>query len=482
MQTRRDQLQAYRFVTRRIVSALLSGEPETNERPMRRFGLAVFGSTMVAVIVVAAVGVYGLIFPSGANLPDTAIVIERETGARYVYIEGELHPVVNFASARLLLGTDNPAIMRVSQQSLKKYPRGRAVGIANLPDPLPDRAALGAGAWSACSLRRAAGSADLVTNLIIGADPAGGTATTDNSLLLEQDSGTTVTRWLVMGGRRMRMTQLAFAPLGMAAAKPIKVTNAVIDALPLGPDLDVPRFNGQGSNGPAVAGKVGKIGQIYFAAGQHYLLLDSGLSAIGPVMRDMLLGDNRNIINISAVDATAARSRDTPNFDPPGFPTVIAPLVFADKDPAMVCAVAKPPANPGSTDVAPVIEVHDQLGSVKPLDQTAVRIGPDGVRLADRIDIAGGQAALVRTLPAPGDATPNTTTYLVTDQGVKYALPRTDTDNVLKSLGYGGIAAMPVPTYMLALVPVGPTLDPAVARQFITPEASPAPSPAASGG
>ena len=45
MQSRRDQLQAYRFVTRRIVSAMLSGEPETTERPMRRFGLAVFGTS-----------------------------------------------------------------------------------------------------------------------------------------------------------------------------------------------------------------------------------------------------------------------------------------------------------------------------------------------------------------------------------------------------------------------------------------------------
>ena len=63
------RLQAYRFVTRRIVSALLSGEPETTERPMRRFGLAVFGSAMVAAIVFAGVGVVGFLFPPAPNCP-----------------------------------------------------------------------------------------------------------------------------------------------------------------------------------------------------------------------------------------------------------------------------------------------------------------------------------------------------------------------------------------------------------------------------
>src|SRR5258705_2271081 len=108
MQTRRDQLQAHRFVARRIVSAMLSGEPETTDRPMRRFGLAVFGSAMLAAIIFAGVGVVGFIFPSGAKLADPSIVIERETGARYVFVNGLLHPVLNYASARLLLGAEAP--------------------------------------------------------------------------------------------------------------------------------------------------------------------------------------------------------------------------------------------------------------------------------------------------------------------------------------------------------------------------------------
>src|SRR5262245_16043321 len=117
MRTRTEQVQAYRFVTRRIVSALLSGEPETTERPMRRFGMAIFGSSMVAAIVFAGVGVYGFINPAGGALEDKSIVIERETGARYVFVNGKLHPVLNYASARLIVNEENPVMKTVSQRS-----------------------------------------------------------------------------------------------------------------------------------------------------------------------------------------------------------------------------------------------------------------------------------------------------------------------------------------------------------------------------
>jgi type VII secretion protein EccB len=475
MQTRRDQLQAYRFVTRRIVSALLSGEPETTERPMRRFGLAVFGSAMVAVIVFAGVGVVGFLFPSGAKLPDPAIVIERETGARYVFVDGQLHPVLNYASARLLLGSDQPAVARVSQSSLRAYPRGPAVGIANLPDPLPDRSAITSGAWSACSMRRAPGSSEFVTNLIIGAQPDGGEALADRGLLLEQSTSANIRRWLVMGGKRFQVSNQSLAPLGLAGARPVKATNSLIDGIPPGPDLGVPTIPGQGEDGPKVEGKVGKIGQVYLAAGQHYVLLRSGLSTIGPIMKDLLLASGGSATGISANSATAGRSTTTPNFDPPGFPTAIPDLAFETKEPALVCAVAD--GDQTKADWSPKIVLHEQLDGVEVGALGSARNGPDGVRLADHVTIPAGRAALVRTLAAPGDTSVNTTTYLVTDLGVKYALPRTDTEKVITSLGYGGIAPQPMPTFLLALLPIGPTFDPKLAGDLVKPEAPATPTP-----
>jgi type VII secretion protein EccB len=477
MQTRRDQLQAYRFVTRRIVSAMLSGEPETTERPMRRFGLAVFGSAMLATIIFAGVGVYGFIFPSGAKLGDPSIVIEKETGARFVYVDGQLHPVLNFASARLLIGAETPEIKTVSAKSLTSYPRGRAVGIANLPDPLPVRAAVAQLGWSGCSLRRSPGSADIVTHLLVGTAPAGGEPLTDRSLLVAP-TNTPNRLWLLGNGRRFPVNSGALAPLGLAAAAPLKVTNSLVDGIPVGPDLVAPSVPGRGEAGPAIDGKPSKVGQLYEAAGQNYVLLRSGLSAVGLVMLKLLLAVDIKVTPTTADAATFNRSKETPNFDPAGFPADLPPPGYTDAEPAMVCTEAAV-GSAATTATAPTVVVYPRLAAPEVTDDLPARTGPDGVRLADHVALPSGKATLVRTLAAPGDTTPNTTTYLVTDQGVRYALPRTNTKEVLASLDYGGLESTPVPTYLLALMPIGPTLDPDAARLFVdetAPTASPTPS------
>jgi type VII secretion protein EccB len=478
MQTRRDQLQAHRFVTRRIVSAMLSGEPETTERPMRRFGLAVFGSAMVAAIIFAGVGVVGFLFPSGAKLADPSIVIERETGARYVFVDGQLHPVLNFASARLLLGSDAPQVMRVSAKSLSAYPRGRAVGIANLPDPLPDRKALADMSWSACSLRRAPGSAEFATHLLVGSAPSGGEALADRSLLVAAGNASGTTMWLLADGRRFLVGTTALAPLGLAAAKPAKVTNSVIDGIPPGPELAVPKVDERGRGGQFINAKGTNIGQLFEAAGQHYVLLRSGLATVGPLMLKLLFAVDTRVTSIPANEATANRSKTQPTFDPPGFPTELPPAAYTDAEPDMVCTQA-PTGAAAVTATAPDVVIYPRLTTPESTEQAPSRTGPDGVRLADRIVVPSGSATLVRTLAAPGDTTPNTTTYLVTDQGVRYALPRVDTGAVLASLGYGGVEPTPVPTFLLSLMPAGPALDPAAARLYVdetVPETTPTPT------
>jgi hypothetical protein len=136
MQTRREQVRAYRFVTRRIVSAMVSGEPETIELPMRRLGLAMVGSVIVAALALGIVGAYGLKFPGGSTPDDNSLVIEKDTGARYVYSGQRLYPVLNYASARLILGVAAPQVQSLSRASLRSLPRSNPVGIVD-ETPIP---------------------------------------------------------------------------------------------------------------------------------------------------------------------------------------------------------------------------------------------------------------------------------------------------------------------------------------------------------
>src|SRR5438874_8458277 len=104
MQSRRDQLHAYRFLTRRAVSAVVTGDPDVAESPMRRLSLTTISGVMIAIVVAAGAYVVGLLKPGSTNgwkNPGT-IIVERETGARYILdSHGKLVPTLNYPSAVL---------------------------------------------------------------------------------------------------------------------------------------------------------------------------------------------------------------------------------------------------------------------------------------------------------------------------------------------------------------------------------------------
>jgi type VII secretion protein EccB len=478
MRTRREQVQAYRFLTRRIVSALLSGEPETTERPMRRLGLAVFSSTMVAAIVLAGIGVYGFIRPSGGRPDDNSIVIERETGARYVFLGGRLYPVLNYASARLVVAGPDPVTKTFSRRSLRDLPRGEPVGIADAPDALPEAGSLVGLPWSTCGLRRAPGSTTLVTQLLVGRVPSGGGQLGDQALLVSVGTGAGATWYLLWNGHRLRIPDRStLAALDLTAATPVPVGLPLLNSVPAGPDLTVPDLPDRGEPGPTVGATPGALGQVYRSGAQDYVLVRSGLAPIGAVMARLLLAGGGQVVEISASDAGAA-PRAT-GFEPEDFPTRLPVLYRSGDEPGTICVTYR--QGPSPAEGVTTIDVYDQ--PVADLAEAATQMpsvprSVDGIRLADRVAVPGGRGALVRVLPAPGASTELTTTYLVTDRGIKYALPTGagGAADVRSVLGYALVTPALIPAQLLALVPTGPALDPGLARQFATgPSASPSP-------
>src|SRR5207302_78821 len=192
---RRDQLPAYRFVTRRIASALTAGDPDSPESPFRRMAGAMFGSVMVAVLVVAGAGILGALKPGGSTSWHTAgtLVVEQETNTRYVYLDGVLHPVLNFASARLILKNDPLPVASVARSSLAGVPRGLPVGIPGAPDALPDKGSLAATPWSVCSepVLTASGALGSSVRVRVGTALSGAQPLAGHSALLVQGGDST---------------------------------------------------------------------------------------------------------------------------------------------------------------------------------------------------------------------------------------------------------------------------------------------------
>jgi type VII secretion protein EccB len=458
MWNRQEQHQAYQFLNRRIVSAVLSGEPETNELPMRRFGVALFSGIVVALLVVAGFTAFGFMFPGGGKPTENTIIEERETGALYVFVDGLLHPVANWTSARLILGQESPQTKTLSQASLRDVSRGRPVGIPDAPSTLPDKKALVGLPWSVCSAPRSADQLDVATHVLVGGTPSGGRETGDlDGLLVTTGSD----RFLLWRGHRLQIPdQAALAALTWAGVQPALVSTALLNAIPAGPTLrplDVP---GAGQPTPYVVdGKPTTVGQIFQAGGETYVMVPDGLAPVGQLTAMLWANTGRPVTQTSASEVGRVLAQDA-SPEPADLPSQLPIVAGAGDRVAMVCTVYH-----GGTDVDRPVTVQSfqqRAEDVPYLD----RATPSAAPLADRVSLSPGHAALVRTLVPEGSQAQGLT-YVVTDQGMRYALPRVDTAAVQASLGYGGAAVQAVPAAFLDLLRTGPVLDPVAARAFL---------------
>jgi type VII secretion protein EccB len=481
MQTRREQVRAYRFVTRRIVSALLAGEPETNDLPMRRLGGALLASLMLGGIVFAIVGVYGLLNPGGGQLSGNALVIERETGARYVYLDDVLYPVLNYSSARLALGVPDPDVRTVSRRSLFNIKRGHPVGIPNAPDAIPEPAALLGLPWHVCGAHRP--NEELAapeTRLLVGTSLPAGTDLGDRALLLQvTDEFNNSTQYLVWHNHRLKITDsYVKIALKLDRSNPLPVGQALANAIPDGPDLGPYTKNKGQLSGRNINGKPATVGQLYHHDTAYYVMLADGLAPVGQVMADIIQGQ-RNAVPVEEVskdDLTAMHSPTT-QVEEDGFPKTMPELMTVDPHSAVVCATA-------TTADSEAMSVHTYDQTPAPLrisgQDTAGRVS-DGVLAPTQVVVPGGHGELVVGAD-PGGAADGSTLYLVTDRGLRYSVPRptgkSGGRNVdpKAALGYAEVTPVAVPKLLLALIPKGPTLDPDAAVRFSSTD-QPAPTP-----
>ncbi|MFI5842766.1 type VII secretion protein EccB [Catenuloplanes sp. NPDC051500] len=462
MRTRRDQVQAYRFVTRRIVSALVSGEPESNDLPMRRLGLALVGSVMVAGLVLGGFGAYGLLTDNRAPLADDSLVIDKDTGAKYVYLTKRLFPVANYASARLILGTENPTIRRVSSGSLKGMPRGRTVGIVNAPDALPDPKNLSGNVWRVCSNLTLTEGSVPVSSLVVGQSLSGAGALGDEAVLtyFEDNSGQ-LNYYLVWNSMRLKVPQTT--AVNLDDQKAVKVSEQLINAIQAGPDLKLPQVSGMGSRfSGTVGGSQAVIGNVYRVGDQAYVLTQSGLSRIGNLTAELLKNNGRDELDTTAVEAERLKT-DT-RIEPEGFPGEMPKLskTVTTTSNGAICNFYDVGTGKSVVEVYATRPAELTAG----LDTSNSLSVPGATAAVDRVLLTGGSGALIQ-YSQNGKAAPGNTVFLLTDSGRKYPLG-TEGGSALDALGYKGATISPVPAALGELIEVGPTLQISTARQSVT--------------
>lgn len=465
MQNRRDQAQAHAFVVGRLAAALLRAEPDSPMTPLRRFSVGAVVGVLLGALGLVGFGVWGFVAPgsSGSWRQSGVLLLEKESGSRYILVDGELRSVLNYASARLILG-GAPKIVSVSAKSLRDVPRGLPIGIVGAPDALPDPDRLNGREWTVCSAlhQDATGTDRPYVTLRIGPTSAIRAATPGQGLLVRTPSGQLYLAW---DSHRLRLPGAGtLDALGYSAAPRYTVGWAWINALPAGPDLAPPDVPGIGQTAPSVAGHTGVVGQLFTATSagstQSFVLRTDGLSPVTPVGAALLLA-SPHIANAypggraTAIELTPAELAQAPKS---ALATVDSSLPADRPEPMPVQAGDVPCL--AITLTTQGAAVHAGIGTAATVDRTAVGTGSAH---ADRVVVSPGSGLLARELPAPGVT--GGTLHLLVDNGVRYPLPN---DSAAQALGFTPEDAVPVPALVLDLVPAGPPLDPEAARASVS--------------
>ena len=296
VQTRRDQLQAYRFQNRRALAALVTGEPNVLEPPMRRLTVTTMSGIMIAILVAVGFLLVGLIKPSGNTDWESsgAVVVEKQTGATYVVLAGVLHPVLNYTSAVLAVaGSQKAHTVLVDRSDLDGARRGATIGIPDIPATLPS----------------ASGPDHVVLDRVLPAQAGRREPARDRRVRHRRRRGRRVApavlgrgRGLTAGANAHRLpavrrnataiaSPVVAAALHLENAPSLTVGAAFLNAVPAGPPLAVPKVarrrhavrphggRAPGAGRPAAAG---------VRPGRHYLVLSDGVVAVNAVEAALL--------------------------------------------------------------------------------------------------------------------------------------------------------------------------------------------------
>lgn len=460
MATRRDQLHSYQFMTQRVISAFVMRETDPLQSPLRRGVGAVFAGLMVAVVVAAGFGIAGILTKVGGDgwKTDGSVVIEKETGASFVYFDGALHPALNYASAMLAAGRPNPTVSRVSGKSLSSAPRATTVGIPGAPNSLPAANRRIGLPWTVCATPAtdSAGRTISTTRLAASVAPEGGRDVAEQAILVRDfELGGT---YLVWHGRRFRVldAQTSVAAL-FGAASTVPVGAAWLNALPAGTDISPIAPGGAGQPSPAVPGHA--IGDVLLnqtgSGPQYYLVFTDGIAPITELQKDLLAARSQvqptevQAATITSLPRSSRLNSPAGDSQPPSSPPELLRPASTDQ----ICAVT---SDARATPAVRVGGTVPGLDSATPTESTS----PEGTSLADRVLVPAGRVATVRALASPtADAGPY---YVVTDVGIKYPVP---SGSVLQMLRYEPEQAVDVPASLVARIPSGPTLDPEAATK-----------------
>ncbi|WP_338600893.1 type VII secretion protein EccB [Saccharopolyspora sp. SCSIO 74807] len=490
--TTKSQVQAYRFVLRRMESALVRKDAVMLHDPMGSHKRATVAGAILACIGIIGFLVWGLFGGKGSVPQPGSIVIGKDSGSVYVVTADQqaqkrLIPMLNMASAKLLVmaqggGQGGQAVQAttVKEAALGEFPRGPRTGMVNAPNYLPDPNNIADPSWAICDVGQVADDLNVsgsarpanVETTVIGGDPNHGTELAENQSLFVRDqaSGQEYLMYRVDGAPGNPNTRTVKAKVdrseravmdiyGLNGQTPRTISTKMLNAVPEVPELRIPE---------APSGTVDYMQNSYDSgdvvrqtvAGnpdKFYVLLPSGKQEISAGAAAVLHADkprSEGIPNATGTITDAQSAPDGQQMALETFPTVVPkPVPFQQAD---TSCLSWRNINGGQH-----ITVTTNKGS--PAKAAPVKLaqfdgtGPN----VDYFYMPAGKAGVVRAaFNEPGaESGP---IYLVSDQGVVYGVKDGKTAQGLGVTNNPG-SIKAGPARILGTLPRGDFLDPAQA-------------------
>lgn len=448
--TTKVQVSGWRFLLRRVEHAIVRRDTRMFDDPLQFYSRAVSAGVIIAVAVCLGAALLAYFKPLGKRGDDT-LLVDRNTNQLYVVLpgSGQLRPVYNLTSARLVLGNAGTPVA-VKSDELNRMPKGQSIGIPGAPYATPVGGANSM--WTLCdtvtkpeSVAPNLESSIIVRPLVTDASVA--PMRPDQGMLVSYENDI----WLVTESGRHDI-DLADRAVTSAVGVPVTaratpISQGLFNALPnAGPWRlpDIPAFGAPNSVGLPPNLVVGSVFKALTEDGeQHFVVLPDGVARINDTTAAALRATNSfGLVTPPSVEASVVARIPEHVFASP-LPDQPLEILPREDTPTLCWAWQREPG-----DQAPKTTVI--AGRHLPIAPSAMGTGIEQIGGDATVYIDSGQYIQLQSPdPRYGESL-----YYIDPQGVRYGLPNTDTG---KTLGLNGPTT--APWQVVGLLMDGPVLS-----------------------
>jgi len=462
----KHQISGWRFLVRRISNGVALRDTRMLTDPLRRQGRALSVGALLGAVLLAGAFVLSILRPAGVS-GTQPILADRSTNALYVLVDTDLHPVLNLASARLIVGKpDNPVTVKPGE--IDKFPLGNTLGIPHAPSRMVQSADRDA-RWVVCDT---AEGPDAGTTVIIG-DPVTGSGHAGpmpaSSAVLATSSGSDTT-WLIWAGKRSQIdledaAVTAAVGINVDTPAPRIIDRALLNLIPQSPPLIVP-FIGNAGDPPRFVwpapGAAPVIGSVVVDRDENnrtrfYAVTADGLESVSSVIAAILRANNAHgLVEPPALTPDqVAKAPKSSTIAVSDYPSELLTVLDPTTEPVACGQWVK-------LDGAPTSTLTLLAGQSLPISDgtTPLSLAAGGPMSAQRVVMPRGSGYFVQVTGQQPESDTKESVFWVSDLGVRYGIEAAENEPASPAEALGMTAEpLPIPWSVLSLFAAGPTLS-----------------------